>query len=171
MTIFGHIFSSFVPRITPYDALISRIWNKVSISVWKEIILILPINTAIHLHSFPVTQRASSNVFWLKKQTPWRTEALWLRFQFSSVAQSCPTLCDPMDCSTLAFPVHHQLPEPAQIHVHKVGDAIQPSHPLSSPFPPTFNLSSIRVFSNQSVLHIRWTKDWSFSSSISSSNE
>ena len=55
-------------------------------------------------------------------------------FQFSSVAQSCPTLCDPMDCSTPGFPVHHQLPELAQTHVHRIGDAIQPSHPLLSPF-------------------------------------
>ena len=62
-------------------------------------------------------------------------------FQFSSVAQSCPTLCDAMDCSTPDFPVHHQLPEHAQTHVHWVGDAIQPSHPLSSPSPPAFNLS------------------------------
>ena len=61
--------------------------------------------------------------------------------QFSSVTQSCPTLCDPMDCSMPGFPVHHHLPEPAQTHVHRVSDAIQPSHPLSSPSPPTFNLS------------------------------
>ena len=61
--------------------------------------------------------------------------------QFSSVAQLCPTLCDPMDCSTPGFHVHHQLLEPTQTHVHWVGDAIQPSHPLSSPSPPTFNLS------------------------------
>ena len=61
--------------------------------------------------------------------------------QFSSVAQSCPTLCDPTDCSTPGFFVHHQLPERTQIHVHRVGDAIQPSHPLSSPSPPAFNLS------------------------------
>ena len=61
--------------------------------------------------------------------------------QFSSVAQSCPTLCSPMDCSTPGLPVHHQLPEFAQTHVHWVGDAIQPSYPLLSPFPPTFNLS------------------------------
>ena len=60
---------------------------------------------------------------------------------FSSVAQSCPTLCDPMDCSTPGLPVHHQLPELTQTHVHGVGDVIQPSHPLSSPSPPTFNLS------------------------------
>ena len=62
-------------------------------------------------------------------------------YQFSSVAQSCSTLCDAMDCSTPGFPIHHQLPELAQTHVHRVGDAIQPSHPLSSPSPPTFNLS------------------------------
>ena len=63
---------------------------------------------------------------------------------FSSVqlvAQSCPTLSDPMDCSTPGFPVHHQLPEFTQIHVHRVGDTIQPFHPLSSPFSPTLNLS------------------------------
>ena len=61
--------------------------------------------------------------------------------QFSSVVQSCPTLCDPMNCSTPGLPVHHQLPESTQIHVHWVGDAIQPSHPLSSPSPPVLNLS------------------------------
>ena len=60
---------------------------------------------------------------------------------FSSVTQSCLTLCDPMDCSTPGLPVHHQLPELAQTPVHQVGDAIQPSHPLSSPSPPDFNLS------------------------------
>ena len=62
-------------------------------------------------------------------------------FQFSSVAQSCPTLCDPMNCSTPGLPVHHQLPEFTQTHVHRVGDAIQPPHPLSSPSPPASNPS------------------------------
>ena len=61
--------------------------------------------------------------------------------QLSSVAQSCPTLCDPMDCSTPGLPVHRQLPEFTQTHVHWVGDVIQPSYPLSSSFPPAFNLS------------------------------
>ena len=61
--------------------------------------------------------------------------------QFSSVAQSCKTLCDSMNCSTLGLPVHHQLPEFTQTHVHRVSDAIQPSHPLSSPSPPALNLS------------------------------
>ena len=61
--------------------------------------------------------------------------------QFSSVAQSCPTLCNPMNCSTPGLPVHHQLPESTQTHVHQVGDAIPPSHPLSSPSPPALSLS------------------------------
>ena len=61
--------------------------------------------------------------------------------QFSSVTQSCSTLCNPMDCSMPGFPVHHQLPELTQTHVHQVSDAIQPFHPLSSPSPPTLNLS------------------------------
>ena len=77
--------------------------------------------------------------------------------QFSSVAQLCLTLCNPMDCSKPGLSVHHQLPELIQIQVHWVGDAIQPSHPVSSIFP------SIRVFSSESVLHIRWPKYWSFS--------
>ena len=62
-------------------------------------------------------------------------------YQFSSVAQSCLPFCDPMACSMPGFPVHYQLPELAQTHVYRVGDAIQPSHPLSSPSPPAFNLS------------------------------
>ena len=75
-------------------------------------------------------------------------------YQFSSVAQSCPALCDPMDCSTPGFPVHHQLLELAQTHVHWVGDAIQPYHPLSSPSPPAFNLSQHQdLFQWVSSLH------------------
>ena len=66
--------------------------------------------------------------------------------QFSSVAQSCPTLCDPMNCSTPGFPVHHQLPEFTQPHVHQISDAIQPSHPLSSSSPPAPNPSQHQSF-------------------------
>ena len=74
--------------------------------------------------------------------TIWATREAWDHsVQFSSVTQSCPTLWDPMDCSMPGLPVHHQLPEFTQTHVHWVGDAIQPSHSLSSPSPPTFNLS------------------------------
>ena len=74
-----------------------------------------------------------------------------------------------MDCSTPGLPVHHQLPEFTQTHVHRVGDAIQPSYPLSSPS-PAFNLSQHSVFSNESVLCIRWPKYWSFSFNISPSD-
>ena len=88
-----------------------------------------------------------------------------------SVAKSCLTLCDPMDCSTSGFPVLHQLPELAQTHVHWVGDAIQPSYPVLPPSPLPSIFSCIRVFSNESALHIRWPKYWSFSFSISLSNE
>ena len=88
-----------------------------------------------------------------------------------SVAQSCPTLCDPMDCSMPGFLVLHHLSELAQTQVYQVDDAIQPSLPLSFLFPPTFSLSQLRVFSNELVFHIKWPKYWSFSFSISSSNE
>ena len=91
--------------------------------------------------------------------------------QFSSAAQLCPTLWDPMNRSMPGLPVHHQLPEFIQTHVHRVGDAIQPSHPLSSSSLLPSILPSIRVFSNESTLHMRWPKYWSFSFSISPSHE
>ena len=73
---------------------------------------------------------------------------MYLEDQFSSVAQLCSTLCDPMDCSMPGLPVHNQLLELAQTHVHRVGDAIQPSHPLLSPSPPAFNLSQHQSICN-----------------------
>ena len=91
--------------------------------------------------------------------------------QFSSAALSCLTLCDPMNCSTPGFPAHHQLLELNSTRVHQVSDAIQPSHPLSSPLLLPSIFPSIRVFSNESVLHIKWPKYWGFSYSISPSNE
>ena len=90
--------------------------------------------------------------------------------QFSSVTQSCLTLW-PHESQHASLPVHHQLLEPTQIHVHWVGDAIQPSYPQSSPSPPALNPSRIMVFSNESALLTRWLKYWSFSSNISPSNE
>ena len=93
----------------------------------------------------------------------WQWQIRWVLVyfgaQFSSVAQLCLTLCDPMDCSTLGFPVHHQLPEPTQTHVQWVGDAIQPSHPLLSPsshlqsFPASesFQLSQFFTSGSQSI--------------------
>ena len=91
--------------------------------------------------------------------------------QFSAVTQSCPTLCKPMDCSMPVFSVHQQLLEPTQTHVHHVGDANQPSHPLSSPSLPLSIFPSIRVFPKESLLRIKWPKYCSFSFSISPSNE
>ena len=91
--------------------------------------------------------------------------------QFSPVTKSCPTLCDLMDCSTPGLPVHHQLPEFTQTHVHWVGDAIQPSHLLSSPFPPAFNLSQHQgLFHWVSSSH-QVAKVLEFQLSISPSNE
>ena len=91
--------------------------------------------------------------------------------QFSLVALSCLTLCDSTDCSTPGLPVHHQLLELTQTHVHWVGDAIQLPHPLTSPSPPAPIFPSISVFSNESAFCIRWPKYWSFSFNISPSNE
>ena len=88
--------------------------------------------------------------FWNYK----RSKASVIPFQFSSVTQSCPALCDPMHCSTSGLPVHHQPPEFTQTHVHWVGDAIQASHPLSSPSSPTLNLSQHQgLFKWVSYLH------------------
>ena len=91
--------------------------------------------------------------------------------QFSSVAHSCLTLCDPMNCSMPGLPVHHQLLESTQTHVHRVSDAIQPSHPLSSPSPPAPNPSQHQGFFQWVNSSHEWPKYWSFSFSISPSNE
>ena len=88
----------------------------------------------------------------------------------SSVAQSCPTLSDPMNRRTPGLPVHHQLLEFTQTHVHRVSDAIQPSHPLLSPS-LAFIFPRIKLFSNKSVFRREWPKYWSFSFNISTSNE
>ena len=96
-----------------------------------------------------------------------------ISFQFSSVTQSCPTVRDPMDCSMPGFPVLHQLLELAQTHVHRVNEAIQPSHPLSSPSPPAFNLSQHQglfqwVSSSHQVANVlefqlqHWSFQWIF---------
>ena len=90
--------------------------------------------------------------------------------QIRSVAQSCLTLCNPMNHSTPGLPVHQQLPEFTQTHVHRVSDAIQPSHPLLSLLLPLIP-PSIRVFSNESTLPMRWPKYWSFRFSIIPSKE
>ena len=97
---------------------------------------------------------------WFLKIATWQKGS---GFIISSVTQSCPTLCDLMDCSTPGFAVHHQLLELAQIHVHWVSDAIQPSPPLLSPCPPAFNLSQYQgLFQWVSSSH-KGTKYWRFS--------
>ena len=104
----------------------------------------------MHLHGI----RRQGNIMWQPS------------VQFSSVTQSCPTLCNPMNYSTPGFPVHHQLPELTQTYVHQVCDAIQPSHPLSSPSPLAFNLSQHQgLFIWVSFSH-QIAKVWSFSFSV-----
>ena len=96
---------------------------------------------------------------------------MYTSVQFSSVAQSCPTLCNPMNCSMPGLPVHHQLPESTQTHVHHL---VMPSSHLILPrplLPQPLIFPSIRVFSNESALCIRWPKYWSFSFSINPSKE
>ena len=109
----------------------------------------------------------SRQEYWSGLQFP----SLPVLIQCSSVTQSCLTLCNPMNCSMSGLPVHHQLPEFTQTNIHQVRDAIQLSHPLSSPSPPAPNPPSIRVFSNESTLRMRWPKYWSFSFGISPSKE
>ena len=147
-------------------------WNELSSSILMLFINFL-ITDILFLISATLAQTCTT-----QKHTKWFLfgvmKMIWTQIatvshnlvQFSSVTQSCLTLCDPMDCSTPGLPVHHQLLEFTQTHVHRVGDAIQPSHPLSSPIPP-----SSRVFSNESTLRMRWPKYCSFSFSISPSKE
>ena len=101
----------------------------------------------------------------------WHIPSKCNKCSVSSVSQSCPTVCNPMNHRWPGLPVHHQLLEFIQTHVHRVSDAIQPSHPLSSPVPPVPIPLSIRFFSNESTLRMRWPKYWRFSFSISPSNE
>ena len=114
--------------------------------------------------------KPSLPTFWRKKvfQCVWQQCTLNISVQFSSVAQSCLTLCDPMDCSTPGLPVHHQLPELLKLMSI---ESVMPSSLCCTPLLPPSIFPSIRVFSNESVLRIRWPKYWSFSFGISLSNE
>ena len=110
-------------------------------------------------------------ISWLDTYPKVFTQEYRKSVQFSSVTQSCLTVCDPMNCSTPGLPVHHQLPEFTQTHIHLVGDAIQPSHPLLSPSPPAPNPSQHQgLFQWVSSSH-QVAKYWSFSFSINPSNE
>ena len=101
----------------------------------------------------------------------WFSGKIWDDLQFSSVAHSCLTLCTPMNHSAPGLPVHHQLPEFTHTHVHRVSDAIQPSHPLSSPSPPAPNPSQHQSLFQWVNFRMRWPKYWSFSFSINPSQE
>ena len=114
---------------------------------------------AIELFSLPFSSRVSFGSLYLAK------------IQFSSVTQLCPTLCNPRYCSMPSLPVHHELPELAQTHVHWVGDAIQPFHPLLSLSPSAFNLSQHQGLFQWVVLLKSWPKYWNFSFNISPSIE
>ena len=133
--------------------------------------LILCHNSPTYFTLTPLLPLTPPNYTWMDKLfIIIDKDTLESKVQFSSVPQSCPTLCDPMDYITPGLPVHHQLLEFTHTHDPWVGDAIQPSYPLSSPS-PAFIFPNIRVFSNESFLCIRWPKFWSFNFSISPSNE
>ena len=112
------------------------------------------------------SKRRTEDILFMNGETPYDISSV----QFSSVAQLCLTLCDPMDCRTPGLPVHHQLLEFTQTHAIEL---VMPSNHLilCCPFLPPLIFPSIRVFSNESVLRIRWPKYWSFSFNISPSNE
>ena len=118
-----------------------------------------------------IAQRNTSKLRYADDTTLMAQSEEELKSLFSSVTQSCLTLCNPMNCSMPGFPVHHQLPELVQTRVLQVSDAFQPSHPLSSLLLPHSVFPCIRVSSNESVFHIRWPEYWSFSFSSCPSNE
>ena len=167
-------------------------------SIWKSRDITLPAKFHIAKAMVFSVVMYECESWTIKKAECWRTEAFnlwcWRRLlrisgtgrrsnqsilkeinpesvQLSSLAWSCPTHCDPMDHSLPGFPVHHQLLELVQTHVHGVSDVIQPAHPLHPLLLLPSIFPSIRVFINKSILHIRWPKYWSFSFSIGSSNE
>ena len=120
------------------------------VTVWRTTLL-FSMEAARNHFAFPPSGPKSCN---FSTSSPALIFCLFVCIQFNSATQSCPTLCDPMDCSTPGFPVHHKLPEFAQNHGHQVSDPIQPSHPLSSPSPPAFNLPQHQgLFQWVSFLH------------------
>ena len=161
-------FKVYILLFPPFHILLFFTWFSKSIII-SLVLKKKPIkNTAV----FPSKKNPYNSIFRVCIHSPLRDIYVffprigYFKFTFRSVTQSCPTLCNPMNCSTPGLPVPHQLPEFTQTHIHQVSDAIQPSHPLSSPSPPAPIPPSIRVFSNESTLRMRWPKYWSFSFSI-----
>ena len=148
----SHVQLFLTPWIIAYQAPLSFTisWGLLNFMSIKSVMIS---NYLIHCHPLLLLPSIFQNS---KKMHKAEIKALILSVQFNSVSQSCLTLCDPMECSTPGFPVHHQLPELAQTHVHQVSDAIQPSHPLLSPSSPAFNLSQHQGLSQWvSFLHQR----------------
>ena len=137
-------------------------------SHFKGYVIVLKIYNQCKIFVKPVVLRR----IWVLRNTQFSSLSnLSLLEVFCPFTQSFLTLCNSRDCSTPGLPVHHHLPEFSQTHVHWIGDSIQPSHPLSSPSPPACNLSQHQGLSNESVLLIRWPNYWSFTFSVSPSNE
>ena len=133
---------------------------------WKTLLMIVSLpNQIITKNYFWITSQ------WSGKEKSGPTSSCCCCCCCCSVPKMHPTLCDPMDCCMPGFPILSQLPEFVHFHIHWVGDAIQPFHPLLPPFPSCPNLSQHQVFSNELALCIRWPKYWSFSFSISPSND
>ena len=168
----GTAVSQKIKMGLPYDPAVSLLVY--TPKNWKQGFEVMFVHPCSYKH-YSQKPRGGSNPMW-PLSDEWISK-IWnihtmeyhssLLVQFSSVAQ----FCYPMDCSTPGFSFHHQLPELAQTHVLWVDDAIQPTYPLSSPSPPAFNLPQLQGLSKESVLCIRWPEWWSFTFSISPSNE
>ena len=170
MIVFSHLWQKSCDFFSNYNIKALIIFLKISIIHKKsQTPNTISLLSSQSVHSISITNQGSLPRLFVPKLLI-QSQTVFA-YQFSSVAQGYPTLCGLMDCSTPGFPVHHQLLELTQTHVHWVSDAIQPSHPLSSPSPPASIFPSIRDFSNELVLCIRWPKYWSFSFSISPSSE
>ena len=119
-------------KATVRKQVLLRMWRKENSCLLLEEYKL--VERAIMENSMEISQK-------MKNRATTRSNIPFWIYPVSSVAQMCLALCNPMDCSTPGFPVHHQLPELAQTHVHRVHDAMQPSHPLSLPSPPAFNIT------------------------------
>ena len=159
-------------RLTGLISLLSKVLSGVFSSIWGQMLLFdfLFLKPSFSLMGCRCSWCCLLH-FLTSIPTPSSSELTWEAVQFSLVAQSCPTLCHPMDCSTPGFPVHHQLLEFTQTCVHRVSDATQLSHPLPSLSPPALNLSQHQgVFKWVGSSH-QVPKYWSFSFSFSPFNE
>ena len=151
--------------------------RKIFSYVFKQNFMVFTLFACSFITYFKLTFEHSQNLkvcffhFYVQKLSFWSGWETQSSVQFSLAAHSYPTLCDSKDSSTPGFPDHHQLPELAQTHVHWVSDAIQPSYPLLSPSPPDFSLSQHQGLFQCVSSRFRWPKYWSFSFSISASNE